>query len=325
MSFAERMMKNMGWQEGDGLGKKRDGVRRHISVAFKNDQKGVGHTSTEWSDSWWDAAYNRTSAHIVVAKTEDGEVNISKAAHNSTSAAAALKTRMYSSFVSASSETSEEKNWSVKVSDEELLKACEGRTARKGARGVLGGSPGGDAKLLRTGEVHLLAAKQRNLSQSAIPMEEGDEIVEDVSFEDKGNKLDKEKTKKKRKGKREVEDIEDSTQSIDDSAIVPDIEESKKKRKNSPLSGDGSDVVEPPTPEEGKKKKKKKKSKREAGDAAIGVEDSHVDGEVEKPQNKKKSKRRTTNEDAGDDEVDVTKDLDEGTAGTKPKKRKTKQ
>ncbi|KAG2393969.1 hypothetical protein C9374_003733 [Naegleria lovaniensis] len=37
-----KLLEKMGWKEGDGLGKKRDGMTEHVKVAFKTDTAGIG-------------------------------------------------------------------------------------------------------------------------------------------------------------------------------------------------------------------------------------------------------------------------------------------
>lgn len=50
MSFAQKQMAKLGWNEGDGLGKNRDGIKKSISVVKKNDTKGVRPLSPFPSD-----------------------------------------------------------------------------------------------------------------------------------------------------------------------------------------------------------------------------------------------------------------------------------
>jgi hypothetical protein len=41
MSFAEKQLAKFGWNQGEGLGKNKDGIKKSISVVKKNDTKGV--------------------------------------------------------------------------------------------------------------------------------------------------------------------------------------------------------------------------------------------------------------------------------------------
>ena len=55
-SFAARQMAKMGWKEGTGLGKNRDGMKTHIKVVKREDNVGLGQEkelANEMSNSWW--------------------------------------------------------------------------------------------------------------------------------------------------------------------------------------------------------------------------------------------------------------------------------
>ncbi|KAJ1543725.1 mitotic spindle checkpoint protein Bub3, partial [Cladochytrium tenue] len=131
-AVAKRHLAKLGWQEGDGLGKRRDGISRALSVSIKNDNRGIGSKSDDFSFAWWDHVFNKVTASIHVSKeeTERGEVTVSQR-----SGGVVVQKTAYRSFVKGSSDPSQDdRDYSVKVSDAELLAACEGRTARKGAR-----------------------------------------------------------------------------------------------------------------------------------------------------------------------------------------------
>ncbi|KAI9096240.1 hypothetical protein DFS34DRAFT_581750 [Phlyctochytrium arcticum] len=128
-----------------------EGIKRAITLGMKNDTNGLGAKSDEWSFQWWDHVFNKTSASLSITKdvsNPDGGITVVAKENKAVS-----RQLLYGSFVKAKTMdgTIEEevydpdKDYSIKVTDEELLKACEGRTARKGARAH---QPG---KLLRTG------------------------------------------------------------------------------------------------------------------------------------------------------------------------------
>ncbi|KAJ3344102.1 hypothetical protein HDU93_003265 [Gonapodya sp. JEL0774] len=150
--FAERELTRYGWKHGTGLGKRRDGVTRHVTVGYKNDTKGLGAQSNEFGFAWWDHLFNASSAAITVTRS-DGDGGISVASSGDARRAAGKK-ELYSGFVRAEVTAKtyaggegkeateeakkifeeEEKRWATTMTDQELFEACEGRTAHKGAR-----------------------------------------------------------------------------------------------------------------------------------------------------------------------------------------------
>ncbi|CAF1058727.1 unnamed protein product [Didymodactylos carnosus] len=50
--FGQRMLEKMGWKQGVGLGKDESGRVEHISLAFKDNLKGVGYMSNKYDDTW---------------------------------------------------------------------------------------------------------------------------------------------------------------------------------------------------------------------------------------------------------------------------------
>jgi len=55
-SFAARQMAKMGWTEGTGLGKNRDGMKSHIKVVKREENVGLGQEkelANEMSNTWW--------------------------------------------------------------------------------------------------------------------------------------------------------------------------------------------------------------------------------------------------------------------------------
>lgn len=68
-AFARKQLEKMGWSDGTGLGKKRDGIKTHIKVKKRKDQEGIGAdkaaaekaTSTE---QWWKDSLGDTLARL---------------------------------------------------------------------------------------------------------------------------------------------------------------------------------------------------------------------------------------------------------------------
>ncbi|CAB4461881.1 hypothetical protein RhiirA5_377813 [Rhizophagus irregularis] len=76
--FAENQLKKYGWTKGQGLGKNAEGRKTPIIITKKNDTRGLGDNSVDWSFEWWNKVYTKTLDNIKVSKTSEGEVKVSK-------------------------------------------------------------------------------------------------------------------------------------------------------------------------------------------------------------------------------------------------------
>ncbi|KAJ3356928.1 G patch domain-containing protein 4 [Allomyces javanicus] len=149
--FGEEQLKRFGWKEGQGLGKKEQGITTHVRVSRKSDNKGIGQGKTDFSFQWWDHLYNKSTAQIVIAAADDGSVAVSAKEKTAKAAAVDLGATyvlpdeddpLAAMFVKATpaeakqakDEDDENKDYSMNLTDAELLAICEGRTAAKGAR-----------------------------------------------------------------------------------------------------------------------------------------------------------------------------------------------
>ncbi|NXV53088.1 GPTC4 protein, partial [Uria aalge] len=147
---------------GQGLGRRQDGIAEAIRVKVKCDTAGVGHDAAEpFSFHWWDHVFNEAAANVAVEAGQDGismktlseqGLRISnKKPRRAGSAGSMLYGRFVKSAMltargeestklpvgSESSEEEEEKldlSSARRLTDEELMRACGGRTAHKGAR-----------------------------------------------------------------------------------------------------------------------------------------------------------------------------------------------
>ncbi|XP_040394522.1 G patch domain-containing protein 4 [Cygnus olor] len=163
LSFAEGLLRRHGWRQGKGLGKREDGISQALRVRVKCDSAGVGHNAAEqFSFHWWDHVFNESAANIAVEDGQDGvcvrtlgeqRAGIS---NKKPRKAAGAGCKLYGRFVKAAtltargeepaklpagSESSEEeeeekldRSSARRLTDEELVRACGGRTAHKGAR-----------------------------------------------------------------------------------------------------------------------------------------------------------------------------------------------
>lgn len=164
MKFAEEHLQRHGWTEGKGLGKRESGISKAIKVKVKCDSAGVGHNSAEqFTFHWWDHVFNKTASSISVEPDQDGvqvkKVTDEDLAVTNKKPRKALTNRdmLYGRFIksatllsggeqpvekesseesSSDSDEDEKLNLSsaTKLTDEDLVKICGGRTAHKGAR-----------------------------------------------------------------------------------------------------------------------------------------------------------------------------------------------
>jgi len=66
-SFARRQLESMGWKEGEGLGKRKQGRSSHICVSKRKEEEGLGHVDrpkSMYEDQWWNSSINATLAKL---------------------------------------------------------------------------------------------------------------------------------------------------------------------------------------------------------------------------------------------------------------------
>lgn len=150
MEFAESLMKKQGWKAGMGLGRQNEGRSTAIKVKFKFDSKGLGENGTEqFQFNWWDHMFNKAASNISVKEDDAGAVAVETTGETGeiskrSSVVNRQKNMFYLGFVKAKAEEEEEKQEKLEekrakalrttLTDEELLKACDGRTGHKAAR-----------------------------------------------------------------------------------------------------------------------------------------------------------------------------------------------
>ncbi|XP_021052421.1 G patch domain-containing protein 4 isoform X2 [Mus pahari] len=151
MKFAEEQLLKHGWTQGKGLGRRENGITQALKVTLKQDTHGVGHDpAKEFTDHWWSDLFNKTAASLVVDSGKDG-VQIRRLSKETTQRSHPKPSLLYQKFVKTATLTSGEEKPDRDLgscsdvdnheptppkilTDEMLLKACEGRTAHKAAR-----------------------------------------------------------------------------------------------------------------------------------------------------------------------------------------------
>ena len=166
-------------------------------------------------------------------------------------------------------EGDEYKDYSIKVSDKELFEACEGRTARKGARGEQPGKLGRVMKelLLDDGSVAKEQKKEKSTSSSSSTKKEKNEKKVKAPKEKKA-RAPKEKKEKKSKEPKEKK-----------------VKEPKEKKVKEPKEKKVKEPKEKKVKEPKEKKVKEPKEKKEKKTKKRGAE------EDETPRPTKKSKK----------------------------------
>jgi len=317
--FASKYLETKGWSQGDGLGRHGQGIVDAIKPKLKFDNTGVGHNQAEeFEFRWWDHVFNKAAQSIQVGQNDQGDVQVNftndkdlstKKTNRKKKEGEKKKNALYSCFIKSGTliggtlEGEEEKDQMVTedmskaLTDDELVKACGGLTAHKGARH----GHKMDAKLQRVKE-----AERRYM----------EEFEENQRKKEESSKIKKKKRKRERsvdstnEVKDEIEDIE-SQKCKDNNVQVEEIEidskKSKKKKKKSKKSSKESDsppcdeskkqdsVVENEIenkPEELVAGTKKKKSKKDRGSEVSNVEVYEQQNET--PKHKKKKHKKKT-------------------------------
>ncbi|XP_051497038.1 G patch domain-containing protein 4 [Apus apus] len=322
MRFAERQLRRHGWRSGQGLGKREDGIAEAIRVKVKCDTAGVGHDAAEpFSFHWWDHIFNKAAANVAVEAGQDGismktvsEEGV-RVSNKKPLKASSPGTMLYGRFVKSAtltargeeptklpsgSESSEEEELDLssarRLTDEELVRACGGRTAHKGARHGLTMS----AKLARLEEQErAFLATYRHEEQQHEPPESSPPA----------ERLEKKKKRKRSRGDPEVLQNQESSReeeevgweegkvmkrkksrepSEEDVAGEEGMAAKKKKKKQE------QDKEEPVETEKKKKKKKKKKeeNKEELVETEVPLEDTDGPDQVGHSPRKKRKKRK---------------------------------
>lgn len=325
MDFARKILEKYGWKDGDGLGKTNSGISKALRANLKFDKSGFGVdlAATDFNNHWWERVFNDAANNVdikqdgesitVDLKNEADGVEITTKGYSVKKLKKAKgNSESYNNFIQSATVTSRgaeiEKDNRPEASeieipmvnvltDEELFKACGGRTAHKGARHGLKLS--GKLARIEQQEKELLAKMMAAKSSKA---EEG------FSTEDKKNKTSKlevtnaaddelpekqEKKKKKRKQKNEKE-------SMDFGTIKEDTPPRPKKKKKHKLENPGEDIENisvSAEPEEisSENPKKRKKHKEGSDENPTEIEVKH--------KKKKKHKRVDATEDTGTQEL----------------------
>ncbi|XP_075962912.1 G patch domain-containing protein 4 [Anarhichas minor] len=372
LKFAEQQLLRHGWEHGKGLGRRENGIAEAIQVKVKCDKGGVGHKEgDQFTFHWWDHVFNKASASLQVESDQNG-IQLKKTveedeedgmiSNKKPRKAALAKAKLYGCFVksatllsgqeqpdpkpsgsddsSSSDEEDDQKldlSSTTKLSDADLMKACGGRTAHKGARHGLTMS----AKLARLEKQEAeFMAKYSKKSQPAsappvcvAPTPPTSQSADQRAERPEETVKDSQRKKvKKIRSTGSVIELEDDDDDDDEVSVSPetDVEPRKKKKKKASevieviTDGDSTDddVIcvgnsETDHTHKTKRKHKKKNNNAEqneeeertpspAAESRSQEETVELHTEVEKKKKKKRKSSKTHSEPAEEEEGNDT-------------------
>ncbi|KAJ1816994.1 hypothetical protein LPJ60_005064 [Coemansia sp. RSA 2675] len=242
-TFAEQQLAKYGWKKGDGLGKDGDGIKRAITVSRRSDNRGIGSDANQWNSNWWDHLYNK-AATTTTPSAEDAvyQEKLAQAAQekDTLSEYQGMFVRSATDTPAAQSGTSTpvssngrsvpvdrtklvrdgNVHLGAQLTDAELFAACEGRTARKGARAEQSGKLARVAGMARPGVAARIEAalsgrlpEQVEVAVTAKRKRSKDEETEDRKKKSRESKSDKKKRSGEKKEKRKSKDKKSKSKS----------------------------------------------------------------------------------------------------------------
>ncbi|KAJ1991696.1 hypothetical protein GGI25_005973 [Coemansia spiralis] len=258
-NFAEQQLEKYGWKKGEGLGKNREGVKRAITISRRTDNRGIGSDSNQWNSNWWDHLYNRASGGSSTGTTEPDTLSADNEESNYQSklSMAAKEpdtlTAYQGMFVRASATnistiptakaliTCERVDrtklvrdggvhlGSIGLTDEELFAACEGRTARKGARAEQSG------KLSRVNGNGMPRPEVAARIEAALTGRLHEMVCTEKKRKRSEGKSDSKKKKEKRKSSRvkdKPESSKNSKEKLENGSKKKDKKHAKKEKRS---------------------------------------------------------------------------------------------
>ncbi|XP_073820083.1 G patch domain-containing protein 4 [Musca autumnalis] len=311
MDYARKILEKYGWKDGDGLGKTNSGISKALRANLKFDTAGFGvdQAATDFNNHWWERVFNDAAKNVDIKQNgESVQVDLKNEADGVeiTTKGYSLKklkkakgnSESYNNFIQSATLTSRgsevEKDDRPEPSDieipmvnvltdEELFKACGGRTAHKGARHGLKLS--GKLARIEQQEKELLAKMMASKNKAdEIPTKDEavdnqekkkkkrknkDEVIVDLGSVPEEASHPKQKKKKKHNIESTIEDV-----CMEDVSVSAEYEENssvkhKKKKKNKEVTIENTnhieveDKSESPEDLEIQHKKKKKKKRKE--------------------------------------------------------------
>ncbi|KAJ8704460.1 hypothetical protein PYW07_011648 [Mythimna separata] len=336
MNFARKQLEKYGWTDGKGLGKHENGISEALKPKLKRSVAGVGHDgAAEFNDHWWTTLYDKAAANVEVTekngktkkiktkddkefviststwkmnrKPKDGEEEEQYADYFVRTAVLTNGASNVERLREEESDDEGEKKDVFKMTDEELFKTCEGRTAHKGARHGLKAT----GKLARIAQQEALLLSQSRFSGYS-HAKKLKEQVEDINLNSDSDSTERKKKKKKRKRcnsneKSENNKVEcvldvteipltDESKVTDDDSVASLIKEVKVSRKSKKSKKkDFRDIESIPDEDEEVSEPKKKKKKKQIENMPEVVKTENITTSTDKNTNKLSKKKKKIN------------------------------
>eukprot|EP00581_Thalassiosira_minuscula_P026276 CAMPEP_0184420302 /NCGR_PEP_ID=MMETSP0738-20130409/47453_1 /TAXON_ID=385413 /ORGANISM="Thalassiosira miniscula, Strain CCMP1093" /LENGTH=305 /DNA_ID=CAMNT_0026781143 /DNA_START=52 /DNA_END=969 /DNA_ORIENTATION=+ len=266
-SFAKRQLEKMGWTEGTGLGKNRNGIKDHVKIKQREDEMGLGREkelANELGDFWWKYSVGGTLARLQQQKKKKADKKKSKKdkkkSSKKESSTSTIKTFTDEELFAATggarfgmrAQRRAEGKWKRTESGTDLaemekkaLKSMEWN-GRGNAQVVVDGegasATNSSSKMKKRVHAETITEDKEEDANLVSPSISSDEEEEEEEDANEVKEMKKKNKKKRRKLDKESHQISFSPSEVDDSEEGGG-EESKEKKKKS-------------------KKKKEKKSKK---------------------------------------------------------------
>lgn len=247
-SFAKRQLEKMGWTEGTGLGKRRDGMKEHVKIKQREDEMGLGREkmkAQEVADVWWRDSVGDTLARLQQKKKsskgekkskkkskKDKKKETTKKHFTDEELFAATGGARFGSTSGARANRSQHGKWKRSESGHELSEL------EKKAKESMEWNGRGNARVL--------SSSSSNESSATLGVESDVSLHRDAEKEDDKDVGTKEDDISKKKKKRKLEKKE------------------AKRAKKAKIADDDVHAVSPPSSEEEEVKDEEKKSAKKA-------------------------------------------------------------
>ncbi|XP_045508465.1 G patch domain-containing protein 4 [Colias croceus] len=309
MDFARKQLEKYGWTDGKGLGKHENGISEALKPKLKRSVTGIGHdAAAEFTEHWWTKLYNTAASNVEVKekngktkeiKTKDDEFEITNSSWSYKKKNKDKSKEEYTNFfvktsiLSNGGAKTEDLNDQgivetvpgVKLSDEELFAACEGRTAHKGARHGLK-ALGKLARIEMQEQALLQQAKYKGYSQAKKDKNsEGDISSENDKKVKKSKNLRLEAQESNLCHENEpVKKVKRKAIDSDASSVNKNVELNEQNEGVNEIDTQDGETVP-------KKRKKKKKDKKTVDEEQISQTEDITETDVPKKSKKKKNKK----------------------------------